>query len=56
MCGVMNFFIVELGLETLADLVHFVTVEELYPESFAFSRRRNVSFSENLTEELGGSL
>lgn len=47
MCGLMNFIIVELGLETFADIVHFVTVEELYPQCFApFSEEECFFFRE----------
>ena len=53
MCGVINFLIVELGLETLADLVHFVTVEGLYPDSFAIFSEEECFFFQEFDRRAG---
>ena len=53
MCGVMNFIIVELGLETFADVLHFVTVEELYPEYITLFSEEECFFFREFDQRAG---
>ena len=53
MCGLMHFIITELGLETMADVLHFIDVEELYPQSLALFSEEECFFLREFDRRAG---